>query len=148
MPERIWFGRTDGFYPGLTRLLNFSQWDQVGIELYPDILYRVTREDGVQRTTLDKFRKETSLTASIDVDLDNTNRAKVFLERQIGKKYNYFSDFYLPDLSLDNHPRWAPSELAYYALNVGQLNDTLRYDNMTPNELWVDLHLVKTGVYR
>lgn len=147
MSERIWFGRSSGFYSGLTRLLQFSQWDQVGIEFDADLLYRVTRENGVERSTLKAFKNDTTSTLSVQVNIKDVDRAKAFLEKQVGKRYNYFHDFYLCPPKSMRDSVWSPADLAVYALNEGQLKATLKYDSLTPNELWVDLHLVNAGMY-
>lgn len=147
MSERIWFGRSSGFYSGLSRFLQFSQWDQVGIEFDADLLYRVTRENGVERSTLETFKEDTTSTLSIQVNLKDTKKAKAFLEKQVGKSYNYFHDFYLLPPKKMRKDVWSATDLIVHTLNEGQLNITLRYDNLTPNELWVDLHLVKAGMY-
>lgn len=138
MSERIWFARTEGLISSLYRALHLTRWDTVALELGDDI-YRVTPSDGVICTDLNSFMENTHDRSVIDIDIKDNGFLSLFLQNQLGKKFDWLSFFHIPTSDVYRDTHWGNADLIAEALTLSIDQFTYSYDNTTPTELWVDL---------
>ena len=138
---RIWFCRSNDIGGWLIRLLTFSHWNHVAIELH-GVIYEAMAGQGVRILSPHDFAKRWAKSSVVDVSLLYPDQAQTFLKRQVGKPYDWGGVFAFPFRAAWHHPeKWFCSELAAEALRDGGAKPTFRLspDRVTPRDLWAAL---------
>lgn len=135
---RIAFARRAALGSWLIRLFTFSRWSHCAI-IQGDAVIDATFWHGVRRSPLSEFLKHYEVEV-IDVHLGAFGEyADLWLEEQIGKKYDWTALVALPFRSNWHDPdRWFCSELVAAALRAGG-RDLFRDDlaRVVPQHLWM-----------
>ena len=124
----------------LIRLFTFSQWNHVSIEIDGQV-YEARGRTGVTRRSAIGYLDEWAEGATVEVDVPSLVAAKMFLESQVGKDYDYGGIFALPFRKpWHGKSKWFCSELAAAALLAAGL-PKMRVDayRVTPRDLWIRL---------
>lgn len=143
MSERIWFARSYSKIAGIYRVLHLTRWDIVAVELDKNTVYYVTPHGGVVCTNLKYFLSNTYDRSSIEINISDKDKLSNFLHKQKNKKFNWLHYLYLPSTHNYNVNRWGNANMVAYALSISLDNFTYTYDDITPTELWVDIHSIK-----
>lgn len=128
--------RTPGSY--LIRLFTWSRWSHVGV-IDGGLVIDTTLKRGVATTPLAAFLAEHSATEQIEVALPDEVAAHVWLEMQLGKKYDWTAIIgFVFRRPWGKKGRWFCSELVESALIVGgrrRFREDL--NRITPRHSWM-----------
>ena len=125
----------------IIRLLTFSRWNHVAIEV-GGIVYESVTAGGVRRVPAGSFPGLWEKTASVSVSVDNPGEMLTFLNAQVGKPYDWTAIFALPfRKSWHARDKWFCSELVAEALIADGSNaiPRLKSYRVTPRDLWITL---------
>ncbi|WP_139227025.1 hypothetical protein [Marinobacter pelagius] len=137
---KIWFCKTTDLGGWLIRLLTFSQWNHVAIEI-DGVVYDAMAGKGVRRMSAWGFEHRWDKAVSIRARVKDKQAAIDFLESQIGKPYDWVALLAMPFRTTWQSPhRWFCSELAAKAMIMaGHRRFNIEAFRVTPRDLWVAL---------
>ena len=100
----------------------FSRWNHVAIEV-SGLVYDSTFKNGVAWRTPSEFMRSYDEIKTVEIEVPNELGVLLFLESQLGKKYDWRPLVALPfRANWNDKGRWFCSELATEALRKGELH--------------------------
>jgi len=134
---RIWFCRNNDIGGLLIRLLTWSRWNHVAVEIN-GIIYESVSAEGVRKGLAYRYGERWDHALPIDIWLRRGAAAETFLKLQVGKPYDWPALLSWPARSTWESPhRWFCSELAAKALkHAGYTHIGEKSHRVTPEDLW------------
>ncbi|MDX1755893.1 MAG: hypothetical protein R3175_07540 [Marinobacter sp.] len=133
---KLWFCRSNDIGGWLIRLLTWSQWNHVAIEVN-GYIYEAVTDGGVRRIHARGYGDSWDDAQSVRVPVDDLGAVLLFLQNQVGKPYDWRALPAIPFRWTWQHPhKWFCSELAAKALMVGGRDVTSeKAYRVTPQDL-------------
>jgi uncharacterized protein YycO len=133
----VYFCRGKNLAAEAIKFATFSQFSHVAIMVNHHV-YEATFEHGVTRSTFAQFDKRYPDHESVIVDDQNKDIAETWLNRQVGKPYDFSALAALPfRKNWQNDEKWFCSELVACALmKAGVLKTTIKTSRITQRDLW------------
>lgn len=106
------------------------------------MVYESVTAGGVRRVPAETFPALWQKIESVPVSVENPRELLAFLNRQVGKPYDWFAILALPFReSWHRRNKWFCSELVAEALSAGGSNAVPRLKSyrVTPRDLWITL---------
>ena len=124
----------------IIRLLTFSQWNHVAVEIGGTV-YEAKGLTGVTRSGSKDYLKHWAKTATVKISAPSPVSAVAFLDAQIGKRYDFGGIIALPfRKSWHGRSKWFCSELVAAALIAAGLPKMrIESHRVTPRDLWLAL---------
>src|SRR5690554_2683761 len=139
---KLYFCKSNDLGGWLIRLATFSKWNHVAIG-FNGVVYEAVSGAGVRKIPESRFRwPEMDV---VEIDAPNPLAAVNFLERQLGKKYDWMALVALPFRTTWQSPhRWFCSELVAKALVVGGVRAfSVEKHRITPRDLWLVVPFIR-----
>ncbi|MDX1532664.1 MAG: hypothetical protein R3230_00500 [Nitrosopumilaceae archaeon] len=135
----IHFCKSNGIAGLIIRFFTFSKWNHVAIQI-GDNVYEATPL-GVKRIPNYGFMQGWSRVTTINLEGLDESAAKKFLDKQLGKPYDWLALVALPfRKSWQSSKRWFCSELVSQALiHAGVREFKIDPWRITPRDLWLML---------
>lgn len=141
---KIHFCKSNDFFGWLIRLGTFSKYNHVAIEINGWV-YEALSLDGVVKKSAEHYNWNNRWVKhevfQLNEGLDERLIA-LFLEGQLGKKYDWGGVFALPfRQGWQNDDKWFCSELVAEALREGGMSYALTPSRVTPRDLYARIKL-------
>lgn len=135
---KVHFCRSNTLGGWLIRLFTFSNWNHVAIEVGGNV-YEALATKGVIKTPAHRYGTWDEM-KTVEVDVPNRTKAIVFLDQQVGKKYDWLALIALPFRTTWQSPhKWFCSELGAKALSCGGKPFRFPFYRVTPAHLYFGL---------
>jgi uncharacterized protein YycO len=136
---KLHFCKSNDIGGRLIRLFLFSQWNHAAIEVGGGV-YESMARGGVRVTPAPGYGSRWHRAESIELAVPDEMALQAFLNRQVGKPYDWRALFALPFRKDWHEPnKWFCSELVAAALEQGGRSLRVKSSRVTPRDLWVAL---------